>query len=625
MNLIIILLIFPPILAFLLLAFLGQYFSKLLSCFIGTFSIAFSTLITIIIDFIFFKQHLVLINQILCSWIQINNHYSLDINLMLDGLSLTMLSIVTGIGFLIHLFSCWYMYNSASCSQFFAYTNLFIASMIILVLADNLLLMYLGWEIVGLCSYLLIGFYYKEAKNGAAALKALITTRIGDICLIIAIFIIYNNLGTLNLHEIALIATNNYYYESNIQYLIILLLLLFAAVGKSAQFPLQTWLATAMVGPTPVSALIHAATMVTAGVYLIVRNHLIFLLIPHILYVIGLIGAITLLLAGFAALMQTDVKKILAYSTMSQIGYMFLAIGIQAWHAAIFHLMIHAFFKALLFLSSGLLILVCNEEQNIFKMGGLYKKTPFLYICFLFGASSLAALPFFTSGYFSKEEILANILFSGYKIFIIIGFLGSFITTLYTCRMIFIVFHGKTKRNLQLINIKGIAYCFPLVIMILLSTFLGAMISLPLKNIFADNHFYYNYSKLILELSSIGIIFFGIFISVECWIKQSWKNYFLSWSKNILWSNFINLGLHGWGFDFIYKKIFINPYLMIAFLLKSDPLNQIMNMPAHICNVANKHLLSNTNNYLHRYIKSMIFATLLISIVMIIHFKYNNF
>lgn len=234
-------------------------------------------------------------------------------------------------------------------SRFFAYTNLFIASMVVLVLADNLLLMYLGWEGVGLCSYLLIGFYYTDPKNGAAAMKAFVVTRVGDVFLAFALFILYNELGTLNFREMVELAPAHF-ADGNNMLMWATLMLLGGAVGKSAQLPLQTWLADAMAGPTPVSALIHAATMVTAGVYLIARTHGLFLMTPEVLHLVGIVGAVTLLLAGFAALVQTDIKRVLAYSTMSQIGYMFLALGVQAWDAAIFHLMTHAFFKALLFL-----------------------------------------------------------------------------------------------------------------------------------------------------------------------------------------------------------------------------------------------------------------------------------
>ena len=346
------------------------------------------------------------------TWIHVG-HFQSAMTLALDGLSLTMLGVVTGVGTLIHLFASWYMRGEEGYSRFFAYTNLFIASMVLLVLADNLVFLYLGWEGVGLCSYLLIGFYYKHSANGAAAMKAFIVTRVGDVFLAIGMFILYREFGSL---DISLILENVSAQQATTGSALYwaCLMLLGGAVGKSAQLPLQTWLADAMAGPTPVSALIHAATMVTAGVYLIARMHGLFLLEPSVLQLVGWVGGATLLLSGFAALVQTDIKRILAYSTMSQIGYMFVALGIGAWDGAIFHLMTHAFFKALLFLSAGSIIVACHHEQNIFKMGGLRRSLPLVYLCFLVGGSALAALPFVTAGFYSKDEILWNAYASGH-------------------------------------------------------------------------------------------------------------------------------------------------------------------------------------------------------------------
>lgn len=372
-----------PLIGFVLLAFSRGRWSENLSAAVGMGSVGLAALVTAYVGVDFFANGKQAVSVPLWTWMSVGD-FNIGFNLVLDGLSLTMLSVVTGVGFLIHMFA------SGTCAvkrifRFFAYTNLFIASMVVLVLADNLLLMYLGWEGVGLCSYLLIGFYYTDPKNGAAAMKAFVVTRVGDVFLAFALFILYNELGTLNFREMVELAPQHFANGSTtLQWAT--LMLLGGAVGKSAQLPLQTWLADAMAGPTPVSALIHAATMVTAGVYLIARTHGLFLMTPEVLHLVGIVGAVTLVLAGFAALVQTDIKRVLAYSTMSQIGYMFLALGVQAWDAAIFHLMTHAFFKALLFLSSGSVILACHHEQNIFKMGGLRKSIPLVYVCFLVGA-----------------------------------------------------------------------------------------------------------------------------------------------------------------------------------------------------------------------------------------------
>ena len=398
MNLLFLTFLFP-LLGWFVLAFSRGRFTETTAAIIGVGSVGLSALTAawIIWQFNVAPPPGGVYTQLLWQWMSVDG-FAPSFTLYLDGLSLTMLGVVTGVGFLIHLFASWYMRGEEGYSRFFAYTNLFIFSMLLLVLGDNLLFLYFGWEGVGLCSYLLIGFYYSNPNNGNAALKAFVVTRIGDVFMAIGLFILFLNLGTLNIQELMVLAPQKYVSGDSWLW-IATLMLLGGAVGKSAQLPLQTWLADAMAGPTPVSALIHAATMVTAGVYLIARTHGLFILTPGILELVGIVGGVTLVLAGFAALVQTDIKRILAYSTMSQIGYMFLALGVGAWDAAIFHLMTHAFFKALLFLASGAVINACHHEQNIFKMGGLWKKLPLAYASFIVGGSALAALPLITAGF----------------------------------------------------------------------------------------------------------------------------------------------------------------------------------------------------------------------------------
>ncbi|MDE5285355.1 MAG: NADH-quinone oxidoreductase subunit L, partial [Buchnera aphidicola] len=306
--------------------------------------------------------------------------------------------------------------------------------------------MYFGWEGVSICSYLLIGFYYTELKNNYYAFKAFIITRISDIFLMVAFFLIYQKYQTFNFQEIKLILKYSTEYDYSL-YLINILLFI-GVIGKSAQLPLQNWLTSAMVGPTPVSALIHAATMVTAGVYLISRNYFLFVLTPEVLYFISIISILTILISSFSALVQNNIKRILAYSTISQIGYMFLALGVQAWNAAIIHLITHAIFKALLFLSAGSLIIHCNNEKNIFNMNCLYKNIPFLYLNFLISGASLLSFPILTSGFYSKENILFSILNSGHINLFIFACFGSFLTSMYVSRMILVIFHGSCKKEI---------------------------------------------------------------------------------------------------------------------------------------------------------------------------------
>ncbi len=379
--------------------------------------------------------------QTITSWINVGG-FNPQISFHLDGLSLTMMSVITGVGFLIHVYSSLFMEDDEDYSRFFSYMNLFVCAMLILVLADNLLLLYLGWEGVGLCSYLLVGFWHEDPNNGAAARKAFVVTRIGDTAMALGLFLLFMHLGTLQIQPMLEAATQTWVTGDSIP-TIAALLLLGGAVGKSAQLPLQTWLPDAMAGPTPVSALIHAATMVTAGVYLIARTHELYLLAPTAQTAVAVVGLATLLMAAFTALTQTDIKRILAYSTISQIGYMFLALGVGAWASGIFHLMTHAFFKALLFLGAGAVIYSLHHEHNIFKMGGLRKKLPVAFWSFLIGSAALTALPL-TSGFYSKDEILL----AAYEVnplFWAGGLLGAFLTSVYSFRLVFVVFFGEAK------------------------------------------------------------------------------------------------------------------------------------------------------------------------------------
>ncbi|MDV5140497.1 NADH-quinone oxidoreductase subunit L [Chimaeribacter arupi] len=590
-----------PLIGFLLLAFSRGRWSENLSATVGVGSIGLAALVTVYVGMDFLSQRAAgvqVFNQNLWNWMQVGD-FNIAATLTLDGLSLTMLSVVTGVGFFIHMFASWYMRGEEGYSRFFAYTNLFIASMVVLVLADNLLLLYLGWEGVGLCSYLLIGFYYTNPENGKAAMKAFIVTRVGDVFLAFALFILYHELGTLNIRELMVLAPQKLAVgDTAITWAT--LMLLGGAVGKSAQLPLQTWLADAMAGPTPVSALIHAATMVTAGVYLIARTHGLFLMAPEVLHLVGIIGAVTLLLAGFAALVQTDIKRVLAYSTMSQIGYMFLALGVQAWDAAIFHLMTHAFFKALLFLSSGSVILACHHEQNIFKMGGLRKTIPLVYVCFLVGGAALAALPLVTAGFYSKDEILFGAFANGHINLMLAGLVGAFLTSLYTFRMIFIVFHGepKTKAHAG----KGITHHLPLLVLLVLSTFVGALITPPLAGVLPENHFGEE-GKMMLEITSGIVAIVGILLAAALYLgKRSLVN---SVAKSAPGRFFTVWWFHAWGFDWLYDMIFVKPYLFIAKLLHRDPLNSVMNLPALVTRVGNRGLVLTENGQVRWYVASM--------------------
>lgn len=575
MNLLFLTFVFPVI-GFILLAGLRDKISEKIAALIGVGSMGLSaaTALYVIADFLLNTPEGGVYNQHLWTWFQIAD-WSLNFGLQLDGLSLVMLGMVTGVGFLIHVFASWYMRGEEGFARFFSYFNLFVVSMLLLVLGDNLLVLFLGWEGVGLCSYLLIGFYYANPSNGEAAIKAFTVTRVGDVLLLIGMFILFWQFGTLNIAEIlarapvVLTADNPAVFWAS-------LMLLGGAVGKSAQLPLQTWLADAMAGPTPVSALIHAATMVTAGVYLISRVHPIFELAPDVLYLTGVIGAVTLLLAGFAALVQTDIKRVLAYSTMSQLGYMFLAIGAEAYQAAVFHMLTHAFFKALLFLSSGAVILACHHEQNILKMGGLRKTIPFVYVCFLVGGGALAALPFITVGFYSKDEILWQAWAAGHPELFWAGVTGAFLTSIYTFRLIWLVFHGEEKTHAH--KISGVTYWLPLGILLVLSTAIGALLQAPVGNILNSVlpvlpiDPLVEHGKHTVELIAVGVALTGLLVGV---ILFAFKYEAVKKLANTsVGAGIAHIWRNAWGFDALYNLLLVKPYLFIARLLARDPVDR---------------------------------------------------
>ncbi|MCG7375157.1 NADH-quinone oxidoreductase subunit L [Pseudomonas luteola] len=598
-----------PLIGFVLLAFSRSRWSENLSALIGVGSIGLSALTAAWVSWQFLSSPPPsgAVTQVLWNWITVDG-FAPNIALYLDGLSVTMLCVVTGVGFLIHLFASWYMRGEAGYARFFAYTNLFVASMLFLVLGDNLLFLYFGWEGVGLCSYLLIGFYYSERANGNAALKAFIVTRVGDVFMAFGLFILFMTLGTLDIQELLARAPDVFTMNDPLL-MLATLMLLGGAVGKSAQLPLQTWLADAMAGPTPVSALIHAATMVTAGVYLIARCHGLFELTPSILHLVGIVGAVTLVLAGFAALVQTDIKRILAYSTMSQIGYMFLALGVGAWSGAIFHLMTHAFFKALLFLASGSVILACHHEQNIFKMGGLWKKIPLAYASFLVGGSALAALPLITAGFYSKDEILWEAFASGHQNLLIAGLVGAFLTSIYTFRLIFIVFHGEAKTEAH--GGHGIAHHLPLIVLIVLSTFIGAWITPPLAGVLPQSAGHAGgEAKHSLEIASGAIALAGILLAALLFLGK--RRFVSALAKSAPGRFFGTWWYHAWGFDWLYNWIFVKPYLAITRLLRSDPIDKAILIVPILARAGNLTLSLTENGRLRWYAASIVGGAVLL-------------
>ncbi|MGD8376616.1 MAG: NADH-quinone oxidoreductase subunit L, partial [Acidobacteriota bacterium] len=436
-----------PLAGALILALGGARWSRRGIGLLGAGSVTVAAILGLLAGIPLLREPGTVLQQHLGTWIQVGG-LDVEFTLRLDSLSLVMVLVVTGVGALIHIYSVAFMRDDEAYGRFFATMNLFVGSMLVLVLAGDLLLLYLGWEGVGLCSYLLIGFWYRRAAAGRAARKAFLVTRVGDTALAVALFLLFHAFGTLRIREIAERAPEAWAAGSPVAVAAAALLLL-GAVGKSAQLPLQVWLPDAMEGPTPTSALIHAATMVTAGVYLIARLHVLFSLAPAVQHVVAGIGAATLLLAGCSALVQRDIKRVLAYSTISQIGYMFLALGVGAGTAAMFHLVTHAFFKALLFLVAGCVILAVHEEHDIFRMGGLRRRMPLVFWCAFIGGSALAGLPLVTAGFYSKGRILWDTLASpaGGPGLWLAGLAGVVLTALYTYRWLFVVFLGTGSED----------------------------------------------------------------------------------------------------------------------------------------------------------------------------------
>src|SRR4051812_446085 len=435
-----------PFLGFLVNASFGRRLAKRASSAVavGAMAASFAVALAAVVSLVGREPQSREIVQRVFSWIS-SGEFDAPFTLRLDPLSSVMILVITGIGALIHIYSTAYMHDEkdAEFARYFSYLNLFAAFMLVLVLGANFLVMFVGWEGVGLCSYLLIGFWFRKKSAADAGKKAFIVNRIGDFGFILGVLLIFVTFHTFDFQEVAAAAAQRPVETAGWGVITIATLLLFlGATGKSAQIPLYVWLPDAMEGPTPVSALIHAATMVTAGVYMIGRTAVLFSHAPATLAIVAAIGAATALMAGTIGLVQNDIKRVLAYSTVSQLGYMFLAMGVGAFTAGIFHLFTHAFFKALLFLGSGAVIHALAGEQDLRRMGGLKRELPITYWTFLIGALAIAGVPLL-SGFFSKDEILFRTFASGHLLLWTIGLLTSLLTAVYMFRLVFLAFHGE--------------------------------------------------------------------------------------------------------------------------------------------------------------------------------------
>jgi NADH-quinone oxidoreductase subunit L len=464
-----------PLLGFLIIGL----FIKRLSLGIVSVIACGSVLVSFVLSIIVFASlggEQTALNYTAFDWITTGN-FSVSFSFLVDPLSALMMLVITGVGFLIHVYSTGYMHDDAGYNRFFAYLNLFIFFMLLLVMGSNYLLMFVGWEGVGLCSYLLIGFWFKNTEYNNAAKKAFIMNRIGDLGLILGVILIFINFGSIAYADVFQKASSFEVGNEMITWVTILLFI--GAIGKSAQIPLYTWLPDAMAGPTPVSALIHAATMVTAGIYMIARNNVLYSLSPLALEIVTIIGLATALFAATIAIAQNDIKKVLAYSTVSQLGLMFVALGLGAYSTGIFHMMTHAFFKALLFLGAGSVIHGMSGEQDLRMMGGLRKYLPVTFFTFLIGTLAISGIPPF-AGFFSKDEILANA-FANNPVVWGVALVASLLTAFYMFRLFFLTFSGTTRATEEVkhhIHESPKSMTIPLMILAVLSV-IGGFVGIP--------------------------------------------------------------------------------------------------------------------------------------------------
>lgn len=616
-----------PLAGFLLLALSSRRIDRTPAAVIGVGSTALSAGVAIALGITFLRNPPAdnAYTQVLGSWMQAGSFAS-AFSLRLDALSVVMVLVVTVVAFLIHLYSAEYMADDKSYARFFAYMNLFLASMLILVLADNLLFLYLGWEGVGLCSYLLIGFWYEDRENAQAAVKAFLVTRIGDVGMAVGLFLLFFSLGSLQIQDLMLRASEQWAVGSPIA-IVAAALLLCGALGKSAQLPLQTWLPDAMAGPTPVSALIHAATMVTAGVYLIARTHVLFTLAPQVQFAVAVIGAATLLIGACSALTQFDIKRVLAYSTISQIGYMFLALGVGAWSAGIFHFATHAFFKSLLFLGAGAVLYSAGHERNMMKLGGLRKDLPVTFWTFLIGASSLAAIPVITGGFSSKEMILSAAWSSpiGSRWLWLAGFVGAIITGIYAFRMVILTFLGHAKTPVT--HRPGPVMAIPLIVLAAGSIAVG-YVDTPV--ILGDIHRLSDFLESTLPLLNrehIGVsteaglevagalaCLVGIFVAIMIYhVRPGAARKIAEMGPSGALHRF---WFAGWGFDYVYDRTLVRPFMYIAGLNRNDVVDLLYQAIAWLNREAHYGLSSTQTGRIWQYASGIVLGIIIaVSIV----------
>ena len=633
-------LLFLPLLASIISGFFGKYIGDRNSEIVTSLFVSISSILSLFIFYnVIYEGYEN--NVVIASWI---NSGSLNVNwsIKIDALSSVMLVVVTLISSLVHIYSIGYMSHDPHKPRFMAYLSLFTFAMLTLVTSDNFLQLFFGWEGVGLCSYFLIGFWFKKDSANAAAIKAFIVNRVGDFGFALGIFLIFYLFGTVNYNEVFLLIPETldqeiYFFGINLKSIDLICILLFmGAMGKSAQFLLHTWLPDAMEGPTPVSALIHAATMVTAGVFLVVRCSPIFEYSQIALNIICIVGMTTAFFAATVALVQNDIKKIIAYSTCSQLGYMFFAAGIGAYNVAIFHLFTHAFFKALLFLGAGSVIHSLNNEQDIRKMGGIWRKLPYSWGLMIVGTLALSGFPFF-SGFYSKEAIIEFAYLKGNTLgyyVVAIGIFTALLTAIYSWRLIFKTFHGTYEnRELKIDSIHESPYVMlvPLIVLAIGSIFAGFFFKELFIGQYASNNFWSDSIKFLSPISTdhppLWIVYFtpvivvlSIPIAYYLFVKnKDITNWLVNENKPLY--NFL---INKWYFDELYEYLFVRTFKRIGiFFWKNIDLKTIDRFgPDGISNLIKKlsiRAVKFQSGYIYQYAFIMLlgFSALLTYLIII--------
>ena len=633
-------LLFLPLLASIISGFFGKYIGDRNSEIVTSLFVSISSILSLFIFYnVIYEGYAN--NVVIASWI---NSGSLNVNwsIKIDALSSVMLVVVTLISSLVHIYSIGYMSHDPHKPRFMAYLSLFTFAMLTLVTSDNFLQLFFGWEGVGLCSYFLIGFWFKKDSANAAAIKAFIVNRVGDFGFALGIFLIFYLFGTVNYNEVFLLIPKTldqeiYFLGINLKSIDLICILLFmGAMGKSAQFLLHTWLPDAMEGPTPVSALIHAATMVTAGVFLVVRCSPIFEYSQIALNIICIVGMTTAFFAATVALVQNDIKKIIAYSTCSQLGYMFFAAGIGAYNVAIFHLFTHAFFKALLFLGAGSVIHSLNNEQDIRKMGGIWRKLPYSWGLMIVGTLALSGFPFF-SGFYSKEAIIEFAYLKGNTLgyyVVAIGIFTALLTAIYSWRLIFKTFHGTYEnKELKIDSIHESPYVMlvPLIVLAIGSIFAGFFFKELFIGQYASNNFWSDSIKFLSPISTdhppLWIVYFtpvivvlSIPIAYYLFVKnKDITNWLVNENKPLY--NFL---INKWYFDELYEYLFVRTFKRIGiFFWKNIDLKTIDRFgPDGISNLIKKlsiRAVKFQSGYIYQYAFIMLlgFSALLTYLIII--------